>query len=192
MKFGLVEASRRSAWRHTPRRLESWRDDIAQDVAEYVVQLDAMRGIRGEGCFDFAARHAVRRLVRQLRHDTLAWVDGWDEADFGALPRPEFGAIALARLQRHWEEMTELQRLAVGVIITGESPTEAARPLGLRASDILRAARTAFERMDGLRRVTRGGRRAALSGLCPKAPEVLAASRAKAAARERARRRGAI
>lgn len=189
--LAVLNASKAAAWKYTPAKLAHWREDIAQDVAVFVTRHRQKSDLVGQQSYNWAAQHAVRRLAFLLRYQVElpeGWTEG-DDAEDMPLPvasRPELGPIALWRLQQCWDELSDIQRLAMTTVLTGDSPTEAGRPYGLCARDLARGAKAVCARLNG-RPMTRKGRRAKLASKAP-TPEKDAARKLKDRDRERRRR----
>lgn len=148
----LLKAARNAAWRLTPPSLSQWREDIAQDAVEQALRMDKRGFIAGPLVLKWGVLHAVRRLSFLLRYQVELPPD-FDEPVEGPA---ELGPIALWRLQAVWGDLTDVERLALGQLISGEQPTQLARRARVSGSSIFRARITALKRIDNPKAFTRG------------------------------------
>lgn len=186
----LLGAARKAAWLYTPPALEHWRDEIASDVAERVVRRLQTEAVAPSFVYRTAAFKAIRHLTYLLRGQAER-VDDYGDDDVWQLGlldgRPELGPIALWRLQALWEDLTDIQRLAMTWYLSGDSLVDVARENGVHNATLVTALKSVLRRLDGAQ-FTRRGRRARLAGRPPMDPKAVAAAKASDAAAARARR----
>lgn len=140
----ILKAARNAAKRFTPAPLRHWQEDIASDVVLYVVARLHHSERLGAECYRFAASHAVRRLCYLLRgqSEMLEGLDVPEDCPHELAPLP------LWRLQQVWEDLTDLQRLSVHQLLSGEGFLEVARGNGVSSSSLARARATVLRRLD--------------------------------------------
>lgn len=180
----MLRASQRAAWQRTPPGLAHWREDIGQDVAVAVWELKRRGMLPTASTYRWATWHACRRLAFLLRYQVDAF-EGWDELE-ADVPH-ELAPLALWRVQACWDELSDLQRIALSAVVTGTRPVDLDY---VDKSALHRARRTALARLDGYRpasgRTARQYQRATLN---LQVDPVKRAARLKAdAARARAKR----
>lgn len=140
----ILKAARNAAKRYTPAPLRHWQEDIASDVVLYVVARLQECERLGADCYRFAALHAVRRLCYLLRgqSELLDGVEVPEDAPHELAPLP------LWRLQQVWEDLTDLQRLSVHQLLSGDGFLEVARGNGISSSSLARARATVLQRLN--------------------------------------------
>jgi hypothetical protein len=182
--MSMLRASQRAAWRHVPPSLAHWREDLAQDIAVAVWSLKASKGLQvPASAYRWAAWHAVRRLAFLLRYQVDGY-EGWDEHE-GDVPA-ELAPIALWRVQKCWDELSDLQRLALSQVVTGARTTVDLAGYATESA-LARARKTALARLDGHRpasgRTARMYQRATLNRVEDPVKRAARLQRAAAAAR---------
>lgn len=184
----IARGARHAALRWTPLPLRHWMEDIIQDVVVYVL-INRQHSPRvGEQRYRWGVQKAVRRLCYLLRGQSEL-AAGWD----APVEAPhELGPLPLWRLQRVWEDLTDLEREAVGLFLQDGSMLQRARELGCNQSALHQALRKALSRIDEPAAHKRGrSHRQRLDMTRERKPidiEKIAALKARDAAAARARR----
>lgn len=148
-----INAARRAAWYILPPRLESWREDLIQQILVHAIEEKRRGNPLPRWRWNQLAIQAMRSLFGKNRENpvkNLRLARGVLE-QVASPERDAVGcALALWRLQRVWPTLTDAQRVAVRAVLMGGYGTlaEEAELAGLKKHTVTTARDPALQRID--------------------------------------------